>query len=37
MIQIKLHTKQKYNHKHRKQTDGYQGKGEGRDKLGGWD
>ena len=34
MIQMNLFTKQKYSHRHRKQTHGYQkGKGQRRDKL----
>ena len=35
---MNLFTKQKYTHRHRKQTYGYQrGKGVERDKLGVWD
>ena len=37
MVQMNLFTKQKYSHSCRKQTYGYQGGKEGRDKLGDWD
>ena len=38
VVQINLFTKQKQNHRRRKQTCGYQGvRGQGRDKLGDWD
>ena len=37
MVQMNLHTKQKYSHRCREQTYGYQGGKEGRDKLGDWD
>ena len=37
MIQMNLFTIQKQTHRHRKQTYGYQGEREGRDKLGIWD
>ena len=37
MIQMNLFTKQKYTHRHRKQTHGYQRGGRERDKLGVWD
>ena len=37
MIQMNLLTKQKWTHRHRKQTYGYQRGKVGRDKLGAWD
>ena len=37
MIQMKLFTKQKQTHRHRKQTYGYQRGKRGRDKMGVWD
>ena len=38
MVQMNLFTKQLQNHRHRKQTYGYQGgKAQGSDKLGDWD
>ena len=36
IIQMNLFTKQKQIHRHRKQTDGYQRRKGGKDKLGAW-